>query len=168
MEFSRKRPAALTRNRLVLLAAAGSAALLAGAFAFQYLGGLAPCQLCLYQRWPHAAAVLFGLLALVIPGAALPLLGAAAALATAGIGVFHVGVEQKWWEGLASCTAGSLSGISTEDLLNPDIIVAPVIRCDEIAWQMLGLSMAGWNVVLSVGLALVWLAAAAAVTRRRR
>lgn len=152
-----------TRTFAILLAAGGSAALLAGAFAFQYLGGLAPCQLCLWQRWPHAAAVLVGVLALVaargIAGRVLPLMGALAALATAGIGMFHVGVEQKWWEGLASCTAGSISGISTADLLNPDVEVGAVVRCDEIAWQMFGLSMAGWNVVLSVALALVWISA---------
>lgn len=148
------------RNRLIALASAGSALLLAGAFAFQYIGGLAPCQLCLYQRWPHAAAVLIGLLALAVPGPILPLLGALAALATAGIGVFHVGVEQKWWEGLASCTASSIEGVSAADLLNPDVAVGAVIRCDAIAWQMLGISMAGWNAILSLLLALLWLRAA--------
>ncbi|AWB48660.1 disulfide bond formation protein B [Gemmobacter aquarius] len=148
------------RNRLVAIAAGGSALLLAGAFAFQYIGGLAPCQLCLYQRWPHAAAVLIGALALAIGGRVLPVLGAIAALATAAIGVFHVGVEQKWWEGLASCTASSLGGVSMTDLLNPDVTVGAVIRCDAIAWQMLEISMAGWNAILSVGLALVWLQAA--------
>lgn len=150
----------MTRNSLVLLAAAGSLALLLGAFAFQYVGGLAPCPLCLWQRWPHAAAVAVGGLALLAGGRLLPILGALAALTSAGIGVFHTGVEQKWWEGLASCSSGSISGISVQDLLNPDVAVAPVVRCDEIAWAMLGLSMASWNVVLSVGLALVWLAAA--------
>lgn len=148
------------RNRLVVIAAGGSALLLAGAFAFQYLGGMAPCQLCLYQRWPHAAAVLIGALALAIGGRVLPVLGAVAALATAAIGMFHVGVEQKWWEGLASCTASSLDGVSMSDLLNPDVTVGAVIRCDAIAWQMLGISMAGWNAILSVALALVWLQAA--------
>ena len=148
------------RNRLVAIAAGGSALVLAGAFAFQYLGGLAPCQLCLYQRWPHAAAVVIGALALVVRSRALPVLGAAAALATAAVGVFHVGVEQKWWEGLASFTASSLDGLSTADLLNPDVTVGAVIRCDAIAWQMFGISMAGWNAILSVGLALVWLRAA--------
>lgn len=141
------------------LAAGGSGLVLAGAFAFQYLGGLAPCQLCLWQRWPHAAAVLIGLLALALPGRVLPLLGALAALATAGIGAFHVGVEQKWWDGLPSCTASSLGGVSTADLLNPDVTVGAVVRCDEIAWQMFGISMAGYNVILSVLLALVWLRA---------
>lgn len=148
------------RNRLVAIAAGGSALLLAGAFAFQYIGGLAPCQLCLYQRWPHAVAVLIGALALAFGGRVLPVLGALAALATAAIGVFHVGVEQKWWEGLASCTASSLDGVSMADLLNPDVTVGAVIRCDAIAWQMLGISMAGWNAILSVALALVWLQAA--------
>ena len=148
------------RNQYVLLAGLGSAALLAGAFAFQYLGGLAPCQLCLWQRWPHAAAVAIMLVALVLPGRILPVLGMLAALATAGIGVFHVGVEQAWWEGLASCTAGSIAGLDMADLLNPDVVVAAPVRCDAIAWSLFGISMAGWNVILSLGLAALWLGAA--------
>jgi len=152
-----------TRTFSLLLAAGGSLAILLGAFAFQYLGGLAPCQLCLWQRWPHAAAILIGLLALLVTrgpiARLLPLLGALAALATAAIGAFHVGVEQKWWEGLASCTAGSISGLSTSDLLNPDVDVGAVVRCDEIAWAMFGISMAGWNVILSVLLAMIWVSA---------
>ena len=147
------------RSLLILLAALGSAGLLAGAFGFQYLGGMAPCELCLWQRWPHAAAVLIGGLALIFGGRLWALLGGAAALATAGIGVFHVGVEQKWWEGLASCTGNSIAGISTADLLNPDVIVAAPVRCDAIAWSMMGVSMAGWNVIASLALALIWWAA---------
>ncbi len=150
----------LTRSQLILIAMLGSAALLAGAFGFQYIGGLAPCQLCLWQRWPHAAAMLIGVLALVLGWRALALFGGLAALTSAGIGMFHVGVEQKWWEGLASCTAGSIKGLSTADLLNPNIVVAAPVRCDEIAWQLLGVSMAGWNVILSLGLVVIWLAAA--------
>lgn len=151
------------RRFAILLAAGGPAAVLAAALAFEYLGGLAPCQLCIWQRWPHAAAVGIGILALILTrgaiGRILPLLGSLAALASAGIGVFHVGVEQKWWEGLASCTAGSISGISTDDLLNPDVAVGAVVRCDAIAWQMFGISMAGWNVILSALLAMIWIAA---------
>lgn len=154
----------MRRVQLMLVAAAGSAALLAGAFAFQYLGGLAPCQLCLWQRWPHAAAVLAGLLALAVGSAAgqriLAALGAVAALGSAAIGAFHVGVEQKWWQGLASCTAGSVQGISGADLLNTDIVLAPVVRCDAIAWALVGVSMAGWNVLISLGLAVIWAIAA--------
>ncbi len=150
-----------TPRQSVLLAAGGSAALLLGAFAFQYLGGLAPCQLCLWQRWPHAAAVLIGALALAMaaPGRLLPLLGALAALTTAGLGLFHTGVERKWWEGLTTCS-GSVSGdVSTEDLLQ-QILDAPLVRCDEVAWSMAGLSMASWNAILSLALAGLWLYAA--------
>ncbi len=150
----------LNRPMLTLIATLGSAALLGGAFAFQYIGGLAPCQLCLWQRWPHAAAILIGIIALTTGWRGLAWLGALSALATAGIGMFHVGVEQHWWEGLATCTAGSIAGISTADLLNPSVDVAPVVRCDEIAWAMLGISMAGWNVLISLGLAVVWAKAA--------
>ena len=148
------------RSGLIILAMAGSLAMLAGAFAFQYIGGLAPCHLCLLQRWPHAAAVGLGLLALAIPGRLLPLAGAAAALTTAGIGIYHTGVERLWWAGPTSCSAGSIAGLDVKDLLDPSIVVAPVVRCDEVAWQMLGLSMASWNVALSLGLALIWLMAA--------
>lgn len=149
-----------TRKSLTLIATLGSAAILGGAFAFQHIGGLAPCQLCLWQRWPHAAAILIGLVMLATGWRGLAWLGALAALTTAGIGVFHVGVEQAWWEGLASCTAGSIAGISAADLLNPAIDVAAPVRCDAIAWSMLGISMAGWNVILSLGLAVVWSVAA--------
>lgn len=150
----------LTRRTLTLIALLGSAALLAVAFAFQYIGGMAPCQLCLWQRWPHGAAVLIGLVALATGWRGLLWLGALAALTTAGIGAFHVGVEQGWWEGLATCTAGSISGISTADLLNPAADVAAPVRCDAIAWQLFGISMAGWNTVVSLALAGVWAAAA--------
>ena len=152
----------LPRQTLILLATLGSVALLGGAFAFQYIGGLAPCQLCLWQRWPHAAAILIGLVALATGWRGLAWLGALAALATAAIAVFHVGVELKWWEGLASCTAGSIDGISTADLLDPTKDVAAVVRCDAIAWQMLGISMAGWNAILSLVLAGIWVKAARA------
>jgi disulfide bond formation protein DsbB len=149
-----------SRTSLTLIATLGSAALLGGAFAFQYIGGLAPCQLCLWQRWPHAAAILIGMAALATGLRGLLWLGALAALTSAGIGVFHVGVEQAWWEGLATCTTGSISGLSTADLLNPAADVAAPVRCDAIAWQMLGISMAGWNVIVSLGLAAVWTLAA--------
>lgn len=152
-------PQTLNRSRLILLAMFGSAALLAGAFGFQYIGGLAPCHLCLLQRWPHAAAVLIGALALALPGRILPLLGAAAALATSGLGLYHTGVERGWWEGPTTCTSGSITGVSADELLN-QIMAAPLVRCDEVAWSMLGLSMASWNALAALALALVWLAAA--------
>lgn len=150
----------MTRNQLIIVAAGGSLGLLLGAFAFQYIGGLVPCVLCLYQRWPHAAAVLIGLLGLKIGGRVLPLLGALAAATSAAIGAFHVGVEQKWWDGLATCTVDTLSGVSGADLLNTDLTVGAPVRCDAIPWEMFGVSMAGWNVIVSGLLVLIWLAAA--------
>lgn len=149
----------MTRNRLVGIAALSSALLLAGAFAFQHWGGLAPCKLCLWQRWPHAAAVVIGLVGLALPGRLWPLLGAGAAATTAGIGIYHAGVEQRWWAGPDTCTAGPVGGLSPEALME-QILAAPLVRCDEIAWSLAGISMAGWNAILSAGLVLVWLAAA--------
>ncbi|GAB4284464.1 MAG: disulfide bond formation protein B [Roseovarius sp.] len=148
------------RRILVLLAAGGSAALLLGAFGFQYLGGLAPCKLCLWQRWPHAAAVLIGLAALRWPAMRpWPFAGALAALATSAIGFYHLGVEQRWWEGPSTCSAAAPGGLSAEALFER-IMSAPLVRCDEVAWSLFGLSMAGWNALLSLGLAGLWLWAA--------
>ena len=132
-----------------------------GALAFQHLGGMGPCKLCIWQRWPHVVAIAIGLVALAIPGRILPLTGALAALATAAVGAYHAGVEQGWWEGPNSCTSGSVSELSTDELL-AQIMAAPLVRCDEIPWQMLGLSMAGWNMVISAGLAVIWVMAARA------
>lgn len=150
----------MTRKTYILLAAAGSLAVLLGAFGFQYLGGLAPCEMCLWQRWPHAAAVLLGATGLVAGAALVPALGLLAALTTGVIGIYHTGVERDWWEGPTSCTGGgdTLAGLSGADLLNFDAAPA-VVMCDEVAWQMLGLSMASWNAVLSFGFALLWLLA---------
>ncbi|MDZ7904407.1 MAG: disulfide bond formation protein B [Cypionkella sp.] len=150
----------MTRKLWIMAAAGGSAALLLGAFGFQYLGGLLPCTLCLWQRWPHAAAVAIGALGLALPQRIWPILGALAALTTAAIALFHVGVEQFWWDGLATCTANSMAGVSVDDLLSLDTQVAAPVRCDAIPWQFMGLSMAGWNGVLSLGLAAAWVQAA--------
>jgi disulfide bond formation protein DsbB len=89
----------------------------------------------------------------------LPWLGALAALTTAGVGLFHVGVEQGWWEGPSTCTSGDVTDISAQDLLT-QIMEAPLVRCDEIAWSFAGLSMAGWNAVISLALATLWCVAA--------
>lgn len=136
-------------------AATGSLLLLAAALAFQYLGGLAPCPMCLWQRWPHAAAVLLGLALLAVPSRALAALGALAMLTGAGLGLYHAGVEQGWWEGPATCVAPDVGGLSPEQLLE-NILAAPVVRCDEIAWSLLGISMAGWNALASLALAVLW------------
>ena len=145
--------------RTLLFATAGSATLLLAAFAFQYLGGMAPCKLCLWQRWPHASAVIIGLLIMLTGEIKLAWLGALAALSTAFIGLYHVGVEQAWWEGPTSCTSSGVSGVSAQDLMN-QILAAPIVRCDDIAWQLSGISMAGWNALISLTLAALWVEAA--------
>lgn len=143
---------------LILAATTGSAALLLGALAFQYVGGLSPCEMCIWQRYPHAAAVILGVLALLMPAVARPIafLGVLATLSTAGIGLFHAGVEQGWWEGVTACAAGGdITTMSADDLL-AQIMEAPLVRCDKIAWSLWGLSMAAWNAVLSLILAVLW------------
>lgn len=147
----------MTRSQLILLAAGGSALLLLGAWGFQALG-YAPCKLCLWQRWPHGAAVIIGALALVMPFAVLPLLGALAAATTGAIGVYHSGIERAWWEGPTACTSGDIGGLTTDQLME-QIFAAPLVRCDEIAWQMLGVTMPNLNAVISFALVAIWLLA---------
>lgn len=149
----------MTRNQLILTAAGGSLFMLLGAFAFQHIGGMPPCKLCLWQRYPHAAAIIIGAIALWVPGRALPLLGALAALTTFAIGLYHTGVERSWWEGPTTCTSGPIGNLSAKELM-AQIMSAPLVRCDEVPWEMFTLSMASWNAIASFGLALVWLAAA--------
>ncbi len=148
----------MTARTLSLIAALGSFALLAGAFLFQ-LAGYAPCHLCLLQRWPHGAAIAIGMLILATGWRALPWAGALAALTTAGIGAYHTGVERGWFVGPTSCTSGDIGGLSADDLMT-QIMNAPLVRCNEVAWSLMGLSMASWNAILSLVLALIWLQAA--------
>ncbi|MCH2095774.1 MAG: disulfide bond formation protein B [Rhodobacteraceae bacterium] len=149
----------LKRSTLILLAAGGSLALMLGALAFQYIGQMPPCTLCIWQRYPHVLAILIGALALAVSGPALPFLGALSALATAGVALFHTGVERKWWDGLQSCSAPDISALSPQELLEA-INNAPIVQCDQIPWQLFGLSMANWNAVISLGLAVLWVMAA--------
>lgn len=151
----------LDRATLITLAAAGSAALLAAAFGFQHLGGLAPCQLCLWQRWPHAAAVGIGLVGMVVPLTVLAWGGALAMLSNAGIAAYHTGVERKWWQGPTSCSGGGedLGAMTGAELLSLDMGPA-VVMCDEIPWTLFGLSMANYNLAAALALGGVWIWAA--------
>lgn len=123
----------------------------------QYGFGLAPCPLCLWQRGAYWAAIAFALAAPLLgrkPRQAGMLLGLAAVALVAGTGIafFHAGVEQGWWEGSSACVGGSLGGLSGADL-EAAIMAAPVTRCDEIAFAMFGISMAGYNVLYAASLA---------------
>ena len=129
-----------------LIAFVVPASLLAGALGSQYLGGLYPCEMCYWQRWPHAAAILLAGAAFLVPSRSrLLTMLAAIAIAVSGlIGVFHAGVELGLWEGLTRCTSG---GAMTLD----DLMKVPLVRCDQVQWSLLGISMAGWNAIVSLG-----------------
>ena len=129
-----------------LLALLVPAGLLGGALFSQYVGGLYPCEMCYWQRWPHGAAILLALGAFFSPARArsLVLLAALAIAVSGAIGAFHAGVELGWWEGITHCTATGAA--SLQDILN-----VPLIRCDQVQWEFLGISMAGWNAILSLG-----------------
>jgi disulfide bond formation protein DsbB len=138
----------------------GSAALLLAALGFQYLGGLAPCPLCIDQRWPHAVAIALGLVLLAWPRRWLAALAGLAVLVSAGVGLYHAGIEQHWWPGPVTCTAPAPGTAPPGELLDR-ILETPVVLCDQIAWSWLGISMAGWNAILSLCLAALWFRASA-------
>jgi disulfide bond formation protein DsbB len=161
--MSRSRQAAL----LLLLA---SAALWGGALFFQYVVGLAPCELCLLQRWPHKIVIVLALLALFAGDRAstpwlLALCGAVLA-AGAAIAFYHAGVEQHWFAGPTACTGAPQSAATVEELKRQIMGQQPV-RCDRIAWSLFGISMAGWNFLASTALAVFAFAAAAHLRRPR-
>ncbi len=150
----------MNRTSLIVAATAGSVLLLGGAFAFEHLGGMPPCKLCIWQRWAHVAVIVAGSAALAIGmPRAFAVLGGVAVLIGAGVAGYHVGVEQQWWMGPATCGALPSGSMSAEDRL-AQLLETPVIRCDEIPWSLAGISMAGWNGVVSVGLGAVWFLAA--------
>jgi disulfide bond formation protein DsbB len=140
----------------------GSIAPLAVALASQYWGGLLPCQLCIWQRLAYLAAIALALLALALPRRLKPAgtaLVALAVLAGAGIALFHAGVEQHWWKGLASCTGNLNTNQSLSDL-ESQLMATPIIPCDRPAWTMFGVSMAGYNFVYAAALGFLGLVAA--------
>ena len=146
-------------SQLGLFAFLGSGALLGGAYYFQYVVGLAPCEMCYWQRYPHMVAIVAGLAAvasLARPRLALVLALTAitALLITAGLGVFHAGVEYHLWQGPQSCSGTIPRGLSSEQL-KKFLLGQAMVRCDAPAWKMWGVSMAGWNALLSGGLALL-------------
>jgi len=142
--------------------AAGAAATILGAWFFEYGLGLKPCPLCLDQRIPYYVAIP---LAAVVAAAALRsaprgtivaglgLLAIIMAI-SAGLGAYHSGIEWKWWAGPRDCSGPLDSLGSTKDLLQDLATMSPV-RCDQAAWRFLGLSLAGWNAIISLGLVLV-------------
>jgi disulfide bond formation protein DsbB len=156
-------------NRAAPLAIAIACLLVVGgALAFQYLGGLRPCELCLYQRWPYYAAAALGLIAAAVGNGratkAALLLAALLFAVDAGLAFYHAGVEQHWFPGPGACTGLALQVGSVEDL-RAQLLATPPVRCDEIQWSLFGISLAGWNVVAALALAAFSLAAFARLRR---
>lgn len=153
-----------------LLALATPVLLLGGAYASQYIGGLHPCEMCWWQRYPHMAAIPLALLAFAAKGnartsALFTTLAAIAIGISGGIGLFHAGVEYGWWPGLTTCSTTPTGG-STADILT-QIMATPITRCDVAPWSLFGISLAGYNGLLSVGAALAILGLLAGKGRRR-
>ena len=150
--LARGEQAAAQARWLAFLVPAG---LLGGAYVSQYGFGLWPCEMCWWQRYPHMVAIPLGLLGLIRPSARiLPALAALAVLVSGLIGFYHAGVEYGWFPGLTACTSQvATGGDALEAILN-----APMVRCDQVQWELFGVSLAGFNFLFSTGGALLILA----------
>jgi disulfide bond formation protein DsbB len=170
---------ALTRSRpavaAAVLVAAGGAATILGAYYFQYVMGLQPCPLCLEQRIAFYVSIPLAVVVAIAAGRGAPRgvaatgLGviALAMLFNSGLALFHAGVEWKWWPGPQECS-GPLTDLSAGGDLLSSLTDLTIVRCDEAAWRFLGLSLAGYNVLISLALATIAAWGAAAVRRAAR
>ena len=160
--------AAASPRTLVTLLLLASAAIVGGALLSQYVGGLQPCELCLYERWPYYAAIVATAVALLSGGdrAMRAIIALCALLFTASVvlAFYHVGVEQHWFDGPSACT-GSVTGATSIEALKAQLLARQPVSCDTPSWLLFGVSLAGWNLVASVLLAI---ACAAALLRRER
>lgn len=143
-----------------LLVFAGALAAIMTALAFEYIGGYKPCPLCLKQRWAYYAgiplagtAVLFALYQKRDPAVLALTLCAAGFATNAALGIYHSGVEWHWWQGPTDCAGGDVDA-AVGNLLET-LKTERVVRCDDAAWRFLGISFAGYNAVISAGLAIV-------------
>ena len=146
---------------------------LAAALASQYWGDLQPCVLCIYQRYAYLGAAAFGLLGLIAgprTGArrAAVALAGLAFLTGAAIAAFHVGVEQQWWRGTAGCHAPAFDPNASIAELRKQLLETRFVPCDAVPWSLFGVSMAGYNVLASLGLALASFWAACRIGRTQR
>jgi disulfide bond formation protein DsbB len=147
----------MTATRIAIALGLVSLALILGALGFQYIGGYPPCEMCMWQRYPHFAAIAIGLIGGLLltmnvlpPSLARPIawLALLCVLITGCIGVYHAGVEWRWWKGPSACT-GTVFQMSGALDLN-----AHVVSCENAAWRLFGISMAGYNAIISLGAAI--------------
>jgi len=145
---------------------------LAIAFASQAWGGLEPCILCIYQRYAYGVAFVFGLLGLALGGnpkvrRVLVVLGGLSFLGVAAIAGFHVGVEQHWWRGTAECHGPVIDPNASLEALRKQMLETKFVPCDEIPWSLFGISLAGYNFLATLALALGCIWAARQMDARR-
>ena len=146
---------ASTANTALLLGT-GALLLIIGALGFQYLDRLPPCEICMWQRYPHIGAAVVGIggyslvRSKIAPrdwGMVFGALAAFLVLTSGAIGVYHAGIEWQWWPGPNACTGAAFHIAGRLDL------TAPVVRCDRAAWRLFGISLAGYNAIFSIALA---------------
>jgi disulfide bond formation protein DsbB len=161
---------AVTTKRFAGAVLAASVAVLGAALLSQYWGGLAPCELCLLERWPWWVAIAIAAVSYLTGDRLAPqipaLLLAIVFLVGAGLGFYHVGVEQHWFAGPTACTAGGAAATSV-DALRAQLVGKQPVMCDEVQWSLFGVSLAGWNMIASAVLAAACVEAARRARRMR-
>ncbi len=144
----------ISYKKALILSALASFGLLAGAFWFENIVGLPPCKLCIWQRWPHAVIIAISFIGLVtIKQNWMILLITPSAISTGLIGLYHAGIEQGWWSGPSGCS-NQLNPDADISSLTNSLLEMPTVKCDEIAWSLMGISMAGWNSIASFSIAI--------------
>jgi disulfide bond formation protein DsbB len=160
----------LTTRPFAAIMLAASIAVLGTALLSQYWGGLAPCELCLLQRWPWRIAIVLAVAAWLagdrLPLSATALVFALVFFVSAGLGFYHLGVEQHWFAGPTACTATGPTA-TTVDELRRQLLAAPLVLCDQVQWALFGVSLAGWNLIASLAMAAFCAGAAAWLSPRR-
>lgn len=139
-------------QKSLLIACVMSIVTLSTVLISQYGFNLNPCVLCVYQRWPYVAVILLVVISYGLRNrvstSIFEILCALAFAITAGIAAYHVGIEQHWWQGTSACTA-DVAKVTSLSALKAQIMAAPITKCDEVAWQMFGISMAGFNFIFA-------------------
>ncbi|MES2988856.1 MAG: disulfide bond formation protein B [Pseudomonadota bacterium] len=127
-------------------------ALIAGALGSQVFGGLIPCEMCHWQRWPHYAAIIVAAVSFAIPHRPMRMLfvliAAVLIALSGGIGIFHAGVEYHWWPGITPCSTDVAHGDPMQIMIEQ--LGKPIIRCDAAQWSLFGISLAGFNAIISL------------------
>lgn len=146
----------LAYANILEISVAASIFMLSGAYGFEYIGGLFPCDLCWPQRYAHMAVIVFGAFALYmrksenVKWVRFKIMTTASYMISVGYSGYHAGVEQKWWEGPDSCTLQTDPGQMTSEQFFQQLQNVTFIRCDEIPWDLFGISMAGYNFIISL------------------